>query len=191
MTSIAVIVGSLRAGSFSRGIARAAVDQAPDGLDAQFVEIADLAMFNEDLESEPPAAWTRFREQIAAVDGVLIVTPEYNRSLPACLKNAIDVGSRPDDESVWDGKPIGIISVTPHELGAFGANHAIRQSFVYLNAPVMQQPEAYVSDVEGLLDDKGELANGDTAEFLADFMTEFTHWVARFESSRSEQVDPG
>lgn len=175
--SAAIIVGSLRHKSFSRGIARAAMELAPADLDARLVEIADLALYNEDLDGEPPAPWRRFRDEIGAVDGVLFVTPEYNRSIPGCLKNAIDVGSRPQGKSVWAHKAAGVISVTPYKLGAFGANHALRQTFVFLDMPVLQQPEAYISNVKELLDDASALTDGDTKRFLTQFMAAFGAWI--------------
>src|SRR5690606_21616203 len=122
-------------------------------LDLKIVEIGDLPLYNPDLDGEsPPAAWTRFRGEVAAVDAVLFVTPEYNRSITGALKNALDVGSRPYGHSVWDAKPAAVVSVSPGLLGAFGANHHLRQSLVFLNMPVLQQPEAYISKVGDLLD---------------------------------------
>ena len=142
---VAVLVGSLRKESYSRKIAHALMGLAPANLDCRIVEIADLPLYNEDLDANPLDPWTRFRAEIRAADAVLIVTPEYNRSVPGGLKNAIDVGSRPYGHSVWDGLPTGIVSISPSRLGGFGANHHIRQSLVFLNMPVMQQPEAYIA----------------------------------------------
>src|SRR3954469_25864107 len=137
---VAVIVGSLRKGSYNRMMARAAAEVAPAGLDLEIVEIGDLALYNEDSDKgTPPEAWTRFRQQVKAVDAVLFATPEYNRSVPAPLKNAIDVGSRPYGQSAWNGKPGAIVSAAPGAIGAYGANHHLRQSLVFLNVPAMQQ----------------------------------------------------
>lgn len=142
---IAVIVGSLRAGSFTRKAAQALIERAPAELACRFVEIGDLPLYNEDLETQaPPGPWIRFRDEVRACQGVLFATPEYNRSIPGGLKNAIDVGSRPYGKSVWSGRPAAVVSVSPSKIGGFGANHALRQSFVFLDMPVMQQPEAYV-----------------------------------------------
>jgi NAD(P)H-dependent FMN reductase/ketosteroid isomerase-like protein len=175
---VAVLVGSLRAQSFSRKIARALAARAPDALRCRFVEIGELPLYNEDLENEaPPAAWSSFRGAIRECDAVLFVTPEYNRSIPGCLKNALDVGSRPSGKSVFKGLPAGVVSVTPNKLGAFGANHALRQTFVFLDMPVMQQPEAYIGNVAELLDDNGAVKNGETAAFLENFMGAFETWV--------------
>lgn len=177
---IAVIVGSLRRESWTRKIAHATIEQAPKDLDCAFVEIGDLDMYNEDLDAKPPApqSWTRFRDAIRPVDGVLFATPEYNRSIPGCLKNAIDVGSRPSGKSVWDGKPAAVISVTPYKLGAFGANQAVRQCFVFLNMPAMQMPEAYIGGAGAMFDKDGKLQNEETRAFLEKFAAAFGDWVA-------------
>jgi NAD(P)H-dependent FMN reductase len=175
--SVAIIVGSLRAASFSRKMARALMEHAPKSLSCSIVEIGDLPLYNEDLDDKPPPAWARFREEMQAATAVLFVTPEYNRSVPGGLKNAIDVGSRPANKSVFDGMPSGVVSVTPYKLGAFGANHALRQTFVFLNMPVMQQPEAYIGGVADLFDDSGKLTSDETAKFLDKFMQAFAHWV--------------
>src|ERR1700761_5528388 len=164
--NIAVIVGSLRKESYSRKLAHALIGLARPALDMKIVEIADLALYNEDSEAAPPPAWITFRDAVRPVDGVLFVTPEYNRSVPGCLKNAIDIGSRPYGKSVWDKKPAGIMSVSPGGIGAFGANHHLRQSLVFLNVPAMQQPEAYVGGADKLFDEHGKLTNDGTRKFL-------------------------
>jgi NAD(P)H-dependent FMN reductase/ketosteroid isomerase-like protein len=176
--NVAVIVGSLRKGSYTRKIARAIIQLAPQSLNCCEVDIGRLEMYNEDLDRTPPASWKRFREQIADARAVLILTPEYNRSIPACLKNALDVGSRPQGQNLWDGKPAGIISVTPYQMGAMAANHAVRQALVFLNMPAMQQPEAYIGNVRELLDSRGALQNRKTRKFLGDFMAAFERWIA-------------
>jgi NAD(P)H-dependent FMN reductase/ketosteroid isomerase-like protein len=176
---VAVIVGSLRAASFSRKIAKGLMANAPPSLQCRIVEIGELALYNSDLETDaPPPAWTAFRQQIRAADAVLFVTPEYNRSLPGGLKNAIDVGSKPDGRNAFAGKPAGVVSVTPYKLGAFGANHALRQTFAFLDMPVMQQPEAYIGEVEGLLQADGAPTDKEAA-FLAKFMAAFGKWIAK------------
>src|SRR6476620_3040202 len=143
---VVVLVGSLRKASFNRKTASALRDIAAGSLDLEIVEIGDLPLYNEDLEASVPPAWARFRERVRKADAVLFVTPEYNRSVPGLLKNAIDVGSRPYGKSAFSGKPAGVISVTPGALGAFGANHHLRQSLVFLDMPALQQPEAYISN---------------------------------------------
>jgi NAD(P)H-dependent FMN reductase/ketosteroid isomerase-like protein len=175
---VAVLVGSLRRGSFSRKIAKALIDRAPRGLECEIVEIGDLPLYNEDLESEgPPAAWSRFRAAILKAHALLFVTPEYNRSIPGCLKNAIDVGSVPEGKNVFNAMPAAVVSVSPYKLGAFGANHALRQTFVFLDVPVMQQPEAYIPKVADMFDGNGAVKDAESAKFLERFMQAFEHWV--------------
>jgi NAD(P)H-dependent FMN reductase len=177
--STAVLIGSLRKASLSRKVAQALIAQAPASLACRIVEIGDLPLYNEDLEADLPKSWSRFRSDISAADAILCVTPEYNRSMPGCLKNALDVGSRPGGNNAFDGLPAGIVSVTPYRLGAFGANHALRQTFVYLNLLVMQQPEAYISGAGELFDDAGVLKSGETRTFFDKFLAAFDAWVQR------------
>jgi len=175
--NIAVIVGSLRKESFNRKAAMALAAVAPATLKFSIVEIGGLALFNEDLEANPPEAWLAFRKQIAAADAVLFVTPEYNRSFPGALKNALDVGSRPYGKSVWNGKPGAIVSVSVGGLGAFGANHHLRQSLMYLNVPTMAAPEAYIGQASKLFDASGLLSDANTRELLTKFASAYAAWV--------------
>src|ERR1700755_1716412 len=143
--NVCVLVGSLRRASFSRMLANALISLAPSSLQLDIVEIGQLPFYNQDLENDPaPAPLTAFRQRVKAADAVLFVTPEYNRSVPAVLKNALDVGSRPYGSSVWDRKPGAVVSGSPGAIGGFGANHHLRQSLVFLNVPTMQQPAAHV-----------------------------------------------
>lgn len=176
---IAIFVGSLRKESFSRKMAHAVIDNAPAALQFEIVEIGQLPLYNQDDDDNghPPAAWTEFRRRVSGFDGVLFITPEYNRSVPAVLKNAIDVGSRPYGSSVWNGKPGGVISVSPGAIGGFGANHHLRQSLVFLNVPCLQQPEAYIGGAANLFDASGKLANGSTREFIRKFLDAYAAWV--------------
>jgi chromate reductase, NAD(P)H dehydrogenase (quinone) len=174
---VAVFVGSLRKGSFSRMTAQALVGLAPPGMKLEVGEIRDLGLYDQDLDENPPATWTALKQRIQRADGVLFVTPEYNRSVPGVLKNAIDIASRPYGKSAWNGKPAGIVSVTPGALGAFGANHHLRQSLVFLNMPALQQPEAYVANAGTLFDSAGKLVNDGTRDFLRTFMQAFAAWV--------------
>jgi chromate reductase len=176
---VAVLVGSLRRESFSRKTAKALAALAPESLMLEIIEIGDLPIYNQDSDDDgkPPIAWTTFRQRIIEYDGVLFVTPEYNRSLPAVLKNAIDVGSRPYGQSVWGGKPGAIVSVSPGSIGGFGANHHLRQSLVFLNVPAMQQPEAYIGGAASLFDAEGNISNESTREFLHKFMAAFAVWL--------------
>lgn len=178
--SVAVFVGSLRKASFNRKIAKALIGLAPETLKLDIVEIGDLPLYNQDLDEEgtPPQAWTAFRDKVAGFEAVLFVTPEYNRSVPGVLKNALDVGSRPYGKSVWSGKPGAVVSVSPGALAAFGANHHLRQSLVFLDVPTLQQPEAYIGNVASLLDDDGKLTKEDTRKFLGGFMEKFAAWIA-------------
>jgi chromate reductase, NAD(P)H dehydrogenase (quinone) len=184
---VAVIVGSIRKGSLNRMMAHALAALAPASLELEIVEIAQLPLYNQDLDSSPPdnqdldsappAEWTAFRQKIKAADAVLFVTPEHNRSVPAALKNAIDVGSRPYGSNSWGGKPAAIVSVSPGAIGGFGANHHLRQSLVFLNMPPLQQPETYIGGAAKLFDDDGKLVNPGTAEFLKKFMQAFAAWI--------------
>jgi chromate reductase len=174
---IGVFVGSLRKESFNLKTAKAMITLAPETLSLELVNIGELPLYNEDLEASTPDPWRIFREQLRAFDGVLFVTPEYNRSVPGVLKNAIDVGSRPYGKNAWDGKPGAIVSVSPGKIGAFGANHHLRQSLVFLNVPAMPQPEAYIGGAAELFDKGGNLTNESTKEFLKKFMSAFEKWV--------------
>ena len=146
-------------------------------------EIGQLPLYNEDLDTaNPPAPWTAFRRRVKAADAVLFVTPEYNRSVPAALKNALDVGSRPYGSSVWDRKPGAIVSCSPSAIGAFGANHHLRQSLVFLNIPILQQPEAYIGHADKLFDEHCKLVSDGTRKFLQEFMRAFANWVETIRS---------
>ena len=177
--NVAVFVGSLRKESLSRKLAVALGPLAPS-LKLEIVPIGDLPHYDQDLDTDtPPAAWVALRQKVAAADALLFVTPEYNRSVPGVLKNALDVGSRPYGHSVWDAKPGAVVSVSPGALGAFGANHHLRQSLVYLNVPTLNQPEAYIGGAAELLDAGGNWKNESTRAFLARFMEAFAAWIER------------
>lgn len=177
--NIAVLVGSLRKESFNRKVAKTLVALAPESLKLEILEIGELPMYNQDLEEAPPTAWAEFRNRLKLYDGVLFVTPEYNRSVPAVLKNAIDVGSRPYGKNIWDRKPGAVLTVSPGALGGFGANHHLRQSLVSVNVLTMARPEAYIGGAAKLFDDRGNLTNDSTRDFLKKFMAEFAGWVGR------------
>jgi chromate reductase len=175
---VAVFVGSLRKDAFSRKVALSLAALAPASLTLSIVEIGQLPLYNQDDEASPPAAWSAFRARVRAAAAVLFVTPEYNRSMPAALKNALDVASRPYGQSAWAGKPGAVVSVSPGAIGGFGANHHLRQSLVFLNVPAMAQPEAYLGGAAELFDPGGAVVKPGTREFLQNFMESFAAWVA-------------
>jgi chromate reductase len=182
---IAIIVGSLREGSINRKIARSICALRNDNLDCSMIEIGDLPLYNSDLDESPPEQWSRFREQVGAADGVLFVSPEYNRGIPGALKNAIDVGSRPYGKSVFDKKPAAIVTASPGSIGGFGSNHQIRQAAVFLNMPVMQQPEAYLGHVtDDSFDQDGCLKEGPLKELVSGLAHAFAGWVEAIIRSR-------
>ncbi len=174
--TIAVLVGSLRKESINRKVALALADLAPANLKLNIIEIGNLPLYNEDNDASPPAAYSTFRQQVSSSDAVLFVTPEYNRSVPGVLKNAIDVGSRPYGQSAWNGKPGAVISASPGAVGGFGANHHLRQSMVFLNVPCMQQPEAYLSGAGSAFDDAGKPSEA-VRPFLQKFINAYGEWV--------------
>ena len=182
--TIGIFVGSLRKGAFSRSVANYFVDNAPHDVEFKIMEISQLPMYNQDLESTPPAEWVKFREQVNALDGLLFVTPEHNRSLPAALKNALDIASRPYGSSVWNGKPGGVVSVSPGALGGFGANHHLRQVLTFLNVPTLQQPEAYVGNIMASLDTNGVVADDKLKGFLKQYQDALVKWVSVINSGK-------
>ena len=176
---VVAVVGSLRRESFTRRFTQALGALAPQSLRMEIVEVGDLPLYNQDRDGDSPQAWQNFRARIKRANGVLFATPEYNRSVPGVLKNAVDVGSRPEGKSVWAGKPAAIVSVTPYGLGAFGANHHLRQSLVFLDMPTLQQPELYVSRAESLLDASGRISSPQTKELAVKFLKAFEAWIRR------------
>ena len=175
---VAVLVGSLRKESLTRKVAMAMKGLAPPSLALEIVEIRELPMYDQDLETEtPPRAWVDFRDRIKRADALLFATPEYNRSVPGCLKNAVDVGSRPPGNTVFNGKPGAIVSVTPIGLGAFGANHHLRQALVYVNVLTMAQPEAYISQARDLVDENFRITKDASREFFTKFLNAFAAWI--------------
>jgi chromate reductase len=184
----ALISGSARQTGWTRKLARALTELSPPGLTLREIAVTDLSLYQEELEEPaPPPEWARFRTELAGVDAVLFVTPEYNRSMPAALKNAVDIGSSPEDQSVWAGKPAAIASHSPGRMGGFGANHHLRQSLVFLDMPVLQQPEIYLGEVDQLFD-AGHLVNGAVRELLATFLRAFLAWGLRMQRPASERI---
>ena len=178
VANVIVLVGSLRKESLSRKLVNSVIALNAAPLKYEIAEIGNLPLYNQDLEGENlPATWAAFRRQVKSADAVLFVTPEYNRSVPGCLKNALDVASRPYGSNTWDGKPGAVISVSPGSLGAFGANHHLRQALVFLNVPTMQQPEAYIGGAVNLFDAEGKLIQDSTREFFRKFVQSFAAWI--------------
>jgi chromate reductase len=182
MKKIGVLVGSLRKESFSKKIAANVAALFPEGYETEFIEIENLPFYNQDYDNENNVReeYANFRNRIKEIDAVLFVTPEYNRTVPAVLSNALDIGSRPYGASVWNGKPAAIISQSPGNLGGFGANHHLRQSLVCLNMPVVQQPEAYISNAAALLDESGKISNEGTVQFLQSFVDAFIDLIEKY-----------
>ena len=175
-----MIVGSLRKESLNRKAARAIAALAPASLRFEIVEIGQLPFYSQDLDDAPPAEWTAFRDRVRAADAVLFVTPEYNRSVPGVLKNAIDVGSRPYGKSVWSGKPAGVVSVSPGAIGGFGANHHLRQSLVYLDMPTpVRSPRPTSAALAALFDDNGTITNDDRRKLFQKFVAAFSAWIEK------------
>lgn len=177
---IGLVVGSLRKESWNRKVAQVLKSLAPASLDLEIIDISALPLYNQDDDANPPATSKAFKEKVKAVDGVIFVTPEYNRSIPGVLKNAIDIASRPYGQSAWEGKPGAVMSTSPGGIGGFGANHHLRQSLTFLNVPCMQQPEAYVGNIASMFDEKGQLTNKDTQAFLQKFIDDYAKWIAKF-----------
>ena len=176
---VAVLVGSLRKESFNRKMAKALQALAPPSLNLEIVEIGNLPLYNQDDDANPPPNSAKFKARIQRADAVIFVTPEYNRSVPGVLKNAIDIASRPYGKSAWNGKPCAVISVSPGAIGGFGANHHLRQSLVFLDMPTLQQPEAYIGGAAELFDAQGNLAKESTREFMRKFLAAFAQWIER------------
>jgi chromate reductase, NAD(P)H dehydrogenase (quinone) len=175
---IAVIVGSLRANSNSERLAHAIATEAPKTVAFDIVPIGDLPLYNPDIDgASAPAAWTAFRDRVKGADAVLFVTPEYNRSVPGALKNAIDVGSRPYGQSAYAGKPAAVVSSSMGPIAGFGANHHLRQSLAFLDMPTLQQPEMYLGSVTEWFDAEGKVKNADTRAFLGKFAAKFADWI--------------
>ncbi|MGG7468331.1 NADPH-dependent FMN reductase [Chryseobacterium arthrosphaerae] len=178
---IGIIAGSLRRESFSKKIARALLPMVPQDFAFRIISIEDLPIYNQDFDDHDnvPESYVKFRDEIRSIDGIIFVTPEHNRSVPAALKNAIDVGSRPAGKNVWDGKPGAVFSNSPGNLSAFGANHHVRQSLVFLNIPVMQQPEVYLPHIDKVWDENGNLKDEKVKDFLQKAVDAYIEWFKK------------
>lgn len=166
MTKIGIIVGSLRQDSYARKWGKVLQGLYPEGTEIEFLEIGQLPLYNEEYDSDSPQEYQDFREAVARQDGIVFVTPEYNRSIPGVLKNAIDVASRPWGESVWGGKPALVVSHSISNLSGFGANHHLRQILSFLDMPTVQQPEVYLANSQDYFNEAGQLTQEDTRDFL-------------------------
>jgi len=173
---IAVVVGSLRVDSFNRKLASAIAKLAPVGFSFKQVEIGDLPLYNQDDDANQAASVKRLKAEIAAAQGLLFVTPEYNRSIPGVLKNALDHASRPYGQSAWAGKPAGVIGVSPGAIGTAMAQQHLRNVLAYLDVPTLGQPEAFIQAKEGLFDPDGNIGAG-SKEFLQKWMDAYVAWV--------------
>lgn len=182
-TLIGVVVGSARKGSFSKTVAETIMGLMPEEYEMRILEIADLPIYNQDFDDEgkTPESYIRFRKQVQECGGFLFVTPEHNRSIPALLKNALDIASRPMGSNVWSGKPGAVVSVSPGAIGGFGANHILRQSMAFLNVFMMQQPEAYVGGVMDMLDADGKVSSERSLDFLKTIADSFAAWIKCFQ----------
>lgn len=176
-TRIAVIVGSLRKDSFNRKLALAIAQLAPSDFTFEHLRIDDLPLYNQDDDGNQAPAVMRLKSEIVASQGLLFVTPEYNRSLPGVLKNAIDNASRPYGQSAWAGKPAGVIGVSVGAIGTAVAQQHLRNVLAYLDVPTLGQPEAFLQNKEGLFDDKGHIADGSTKKFLQGWVDKYVAWI--------------
>ena len=177
--SIAVIVGSLRHDSFNRKLARAVIKLAPAEFSFKEVQIGDLPLYNQDDDANQAASVKRLKSEIVAVQGLLLVTPEYNRSVPGVLKNAIDHASRPYGQSAWAGKPAGVLGASPGATGTSMAQQHLRNILATLDVPTLCQPEAFIHVTDGLFDETGSIGVG-SKEFLQKWMDQYVAWVKKY-----------
>jgi chromate reductase len=178
-TRIAVVIGSLRKDSINRKLALALAALGPKDFTFEHVRIDDLPLYNQDHEKEPGEAVKRLKSEISAAQGVIFVTPEYNRSVPGVLKNAIDHASRPYGQSAWAGKPAGVIGASGGAIGTSLAQQHLRNILAYLDMPTLNQPEAFIQFKEGLIDDKGHVTVDATKQFLQKWMEAYVTWVKK------------
>jgi chromate reductase len=176
---IALVIGSLRRDSFNRHLANALVSLAPPELSFQEVRIDDLPLYNQDDDANPAEPVKRLKDEITASQGVLFVTPEYNRSIPGVLKNALDHASRPYGQSVWAGKPAGVVGASVGATGTSMAQQHLRNILAYLDMPTLGQPEVFIHVKDGLFDEGGKLVNEGSKAFLQGWMDRYVAWVKK------------
>lgn len=180
MKTIAIIVGSSRRQAFSKSVAMALQNILKAESNAEFLQIDNLTMFNQDYDDDgtTPETWTAFRQKLLACDAIVFVTPEYNRSIPPLLKNAVDIGSRPAGKNVWSNKPCAIVSSSTGKIGGALSNQDLKKVLGFLNAKIMHQPEAYVGEVTSLIDENGVITNKNTLDFLSRFVAAFIKFIS-------------
>lgn len=176
-TKVAVFVGSLRKDSFNRRLARAIERLAPQGFEFEHVRIDDLPLYNQDFDGAYPAECTRLKQAVEAADALLFVTPEYNRSVPGVLKNAIDIGSRPWGKNSFAGKPAGVIGISVGQIGTALAQQHLRNTLAYLDVRTLGQPEVFLQHKDGFFDGQGAIASEDTRKFLQGWMDKYAAFV--------------
>lgn len=177
--TVGYLIGSLSEESINRRLAKALVRLAPDGLEMEEIPIGELPLYNRDFDGNYPDVATSFKSAVAGSDAILFVTPEYNRSIPGALKNAIDWGSRPYGDNAFSRKPTGIIGTSPGKIGTAVGQQHLRSILAFCNAPLMNSPEAYIQFTDGLITEEGEVTNESTADFLRDYIEEFHHFIDR------------
>lgn len=176
--TIKLIVGSTRKESYNRKVANSLIALSPENLQCEILEIGQLEMFNDDLDQETsPESWTEFRQNVKETDAFIFVTPEFNRSIPSALKNAIDIASRPSGKGVWGGKPAAIISASTGSYGAISASHHLRQILISLNMPTMAQPETYIGKVMDLFDENSILIDEQVKKRYTHYMESFKNHI--------------
>lgn len=176
---IGIVVGSLRDGSYNMKIAKKLEELIPKTYETVIGDIGNLPLYNEDLDNgNPPREWEVFREEVEGWDAILFVTPEYNRSMPAAIKNALDVASRPYGKNMWSGKPGGVISSSTGGMGGFGSNHHLRQTASFLDIYMLQQPERYLADIASSFE--GEKMKDSLEKFLQSFIDSYIDWIEKF-----------
>ena len=182
MTKVGIVVGSIREGSFSGRVAKALVGLLPEDYEATYLQIDHLPLYSQDSDENPPQVYQDFRDEVEALDTVIFVTPEHNRSVPAALKNALDIASRPYGANKWGGKPALIASQSPGAISGFGANHHLRQMLTFLDVPVVQQPEVYLAQTPELFGENGEFLKEGTEVFLQAAVDKFADLVNRYKA---------